>query len=79
MNGALRAGSGRVPQYPVIKREIEMLARRFTIVCLILAIFGMGLASLVAEAGLSRKTQALGVVVPCISDNGPRCGPAELN
>jgi hypothetical protein len=56
-----------------------MLARRFTIVCLVLAIFGMGVASLVAEAGHSRKQQALGVVVPCVFDKGLRCGPPERN
>jgi hypothetical protein len=28
-----------------------MLARRFTIVCLLMALFGMGFAILVAEAG----------------------------
>lgn len=54
-----------------------MLARRFTIVCLLLAIFGMALASLVAEAGHPRKSQALGVAVPCFFDQGLRCGFPE--
>lgn len=31
-----------------------MLARRFTLVCLIITLFGMGLASLVAETGDAR-------------------------
>lgn len=52
-----------------------MLARRFTIVCLMLAIFGMGLASLVAEAGSSRK--AIGVAIPCSFNEGLRCGPTH--
>lgn len=56
-----------------------MLARRFTIICLMLAIFGMGLANLVAEAGHPRKSQALGVVVPCVFERGLRCGPLERN
>lgn len=56
-----------------------MLARRFTIICLLLAIFGMGLASLVAEAGNSRKSQAAGVVVPCVFERGLRCGPLDRN
>ncbi len=33
-----------------------MLARRFTIVCLIAAIFGMALAAVVAEGGKSRAS-----------------------
>lgn len=52
-----------------------MLARRFTIVCLMMAIFGMGLASLVAEAGHSRKTQTMGAAVPCAFAEGLKCGP----
>jgi hypothetical protein len=36
-----------------------MLARRFTIVCLIAMLFGMGFAMLVAEAGrFSRKSHS---------------------
>ncbi|CAM5501450.1 putative membrane protein YeiB [Aquamicrobium terrae] len=32
-----------------------MLARRFTIVCLLVTLFGMGFAMLVAEAGRSER------------------------
>lgn len=32
-----------------------MLARRFTIVCLLMTLFGMGFAILVAEAGRSER------------------------
>jgi uncharacterized membrane protein YeiB len=32
-----------------------MLARRFTIVCLLVTLFGMGFAILVAEAGRSER------------------------
>ncbi|HMM64148.1 MAG: hypothetical protein WA975_23695 [Mesorhizobium sp.] len=32
-----------------------MLARRFTIVCLLVTLFGMGFAVLVAEAGRSER------------------------
>lgn len=56
-----------------------MLARRFTIVCLLLAIFGMGLANLVAESGRSGRSQPLGVVAPCLFRDGLRCGPLESN
>jgi hypothetical protein len=40
---------------PRIEGELEMLARRFTIVCLIVTLFGMGFAILVAEAGRSKN------------------------
>lgn len=33
-----------------------MLARRFTIVCLLMTLFGMGFAILVAEAGRQPRT-----------------------
>jgi len=33
----------------------KMLARRFTIVCLLVTLFGMGFAMLVAEAGRSER------------------------
>jgi len=56
-----------------------MLARRFTLICLTMAIFGMGLASLVAEAGHSRKTRAVGVAVPCVFTEGPKCGSLHGN
>lgn len=48
-----------------------MLARRFTIVCLMVAIFGMGLAILVAEN--SRPRSDLGQIVSCVFETSPRC------
>jgi hypothetical protein len=56
-----------------------MIARRFTLICLTLAIFGMGLASLVAEAGHTRKNRAIGAAVPCVFTEGPKCGPQYGN
>ncbi len=52
-----------------------MLARRFTIVCLMIALFGIGFASIVAEAGRPEGSWQLGTVVPCVFEDGPRCGP----
>jgi hypothetical protein len=50
--------SGKVSPY--MKETAPMLARRFTIVCLLITIFGMGLSILVAEK--SRSGRSHGVV-----------------
>jgi hypothetical protein len=44
-----------------------MLARRFTIVCLLMALFGMYFASLVAEAGRHARHGA------CAFNDRPAC------
>lgn len=49
-----------------------MLARRFTIVCLLVAIFGMGLAMLVTEAKRPAYSWQAGTA-PCLFENGLRC------
>lgn len=41
-----------------------MLARRFTIVCLLTALFGVLFAHLVAEAGRSAHSRDVGTAVP---------------
>lgn len=41
-----------------------MLARRFTIVCLLAALFGMLFAILVAEAGRSERAWQTGIATP---------------
>jgi len=38
-----------------IPKETDMLARRFTIVCLLVTLFGMAFAILVADAGRTRQ------------------------
>lgn len=49
-----------------------MLARRFTIVCLLITLFGMGLSILVAEK--SRTGRGPGVVYQfCDMSNGAGC------
>lgn len=50
-----------------------MLARRFTIVCLITTIFGMGLAMLVADAGSGRSFGAR--ADSACADSGPCLAP----
>jgi hypothetical protein len=50
-----------------------MLVRRFTIVCLLITLFGMMFASLVAEASRPARSWNIGVVVPCVFDHGLVC------
>lgn len=52
-----------------------MLARRFTIVCLLIALFGMLLAALVSQDKRSSRAWQIGSVVTCESDDGNRCAP----
>ena len=52
-----------------------MLARRFTIVCLLMTLFGMLFAILVAEASRPAHSWDIGIVVPCIFDRGFVCAP----
>jgi hypothetical protein len=52
MNAGIRAGSVASGHFDgVFKETPQMLARRFTIVCLLMSLFGMFFAILVAEAG----------------------------
>jgi len=52
-----------------------MLARRFTIVCLLATLFGMIFSVLAAETSRSPRAYALGVVIPCVFEDGQRCLP----
>lgn len=56
-----------------------MLIRRFTIVCLLIALFGIGFASLVAEASRTNRSWTQGTVVPCFFEDGLRCSPPNRN
>lgn len=56
-----------------------MLARRFTIVCLLLTLFGMGFAILVAEASRPARSWEIGMVVPCAFADGFRWAPPAGN
>ncbi len=50
-----------------------MLARRFTIVCLLTALFGMLFAILVAEASRSGRARDTGIAMPCRFDQNFNC------
>ena len=50
-----------------------MLARRFTIVCLLLTLFGMLFSLLVAHTSRPARSWDVGAVVPCILDRGFTC------
>lgn len=56
-----------------------MLARRFTIVCLIMALFGMILSILVAETSRKARSWEMGMVVSCVPDSGLTCAPPARN
>lgn len=55
MNAALTGSSGRVRDKSRINRDQTMLARRFTIICLLTALFGMCLASIVVHSDPSPR------------------------
>lgn len=50
-----------------------MLARRFTIVCLLMTIFGMGLAMVVAEASRTSPARTPGTLISCAQGLGIEC------
>jgi len=54
-----------------------MLIRRFTIVCLLMTLFGMLFAILVAEASRPARSWDIGIVVPCVFDRGFVCVPPD--
>ena len=53
-----------------------MLARRFTIICLVTAIFGMVFAMLVAQAR-SEVGGSVRTWLPCVLNGGFPCAPAR--
>ena len=52
-----------------------MLARRFTIVCLLMTLFGMLFSMLVVQSSLPARSWEIGMAVPCVFDDGFRCAP----
>ena len=55
-----------------------MLARRFTIVCLLTTLFGMIFAILVAEASRPSRPRTLGAVLTCkLDEQGIACPTAR--
>ena len=56
-----------------------MLARRFTIVCLLTTLFGMTFAILVAEATRPKRAWDLGRVVSCVFEERLDCRAVNLD
>ena len=56
-----------------------MLARRFTIVCLAITLFGMLFATLVAKASRSARSWETGLAVPCLIEPSTVCLPPSRN
>lgn len=56
-----------------------MLARRFTIVCLLSALFGIAFATLVAEFSRPARSYGIGNVVPCVFEGGLTCKVPHRN
>lgn len=54
-----------------------MLARRFTIVCLLMALFGLAFSALVAEASRPAYSWGQGVARICPAQTTPRCIPTR--
>ena len=52
-----------------------MLARRFTIVCLLMTIFGIELAGLVAQTSRPAQAWENGAAARCVLLQGARCAP----
>lgn len=54
-----------------------MLARRFSIVCLMMMLFGMGLSILVAEASRPARVLDLKSPTSCLFDRAPSCADRD--
>lgn len=50
-----------------------MLARRFTIVCLLMALFGMAFSALVAKASRPAHSWEQGIARTCPAETSLRC------
>ena len=56
-----------------------MLARRFTIFCLLTTLFGMAFAILVADYSRPTRSKRIAEFVPCLSDGPAACRYADEN
>jgi hypothetical protein len=52
-----------------------MPSRRFTIACLVTTLVGMLAAMLVADGSQPARSWEIGMVVPCVFDEGFTCAP----
>ncbi len=53
--------------------ENSVLARRFTIICLLVTIFGICFAGLVQNFSRPARAYEIGMVVPCVFEEGLTC------
>jgi hypothetical protein len=53
--------------------ETSALARRFTIICLFVAIFGMLFSALVQNYARPARAYEIGRVIPCVFEAGREC------
>jgi hypothetical protein len=73
MNACIRTGSASFRHLLAINEgDAPMLARRFTIVCLMIMVFGMGMSILVAEKSRLGPIRAEGFSA-CNSGNSVGC------
>jgi len=71
MNGGLRASSGAVIKIVSIRMETaSMLARRFTVVCLLAMLFAMGFARIVAQSSDGPAEWRANLETSCVYGNG---------
>ncbi len=78
MNVPLSLGSVGLGQSDGDTEDEPMLMRRFSIVCLITALFGMGLAILVAEAGRPSDPWQDNRPFSCSAEQAALCGRTAL-
>ena len=60
---------------PLRDGGIEVLARRLTIVSLIIVIFGLSFSIVVAETSRPARSWEIGLFIPCVFEEGLRCRP----
>ncbi|MGB8818539.1 MAG: hypothetical protein WCC66_11525 [Rhizobiaceae bacterium] len=53
--------------------ETSVLARRFTIVCLLATIFGIAFAALVQNYSRPAQAYEIGRVIPCVFEDSQEC------
>ncbi len=57
------------------ENRTQMLARRLTIVSLLILIFGFGFSILVAEGSRPARSFEIGLFIPCVFEQGLVCTP----
>jgi hypothetical protein len=72
MNGPLRESSAAFGDCASHRKDTSMLARRFTIVCLLLTLFSMFFASIVAH-GRSERSWQPNAGIACLFEQSANC------